>query len=281
MQTLCSVLPDAVAKSTRASFDAFGSCDSAEAVRNAFAPVTENARLGEVWGTNGMHGAPGNRMQQCDRLVLFLAAAPEGPGLYDGATQTNGALIMGIYHGVFSLKCMQYIVETELVDGMPVTRHMNSELQVTQQDLRSIGVSLSAFRLRAQFVDQGDFWSEIVQMVHITIHLGTAISTHYRGQGDESSRRRDGEDRHTVRTICEEAYQVLTTPTESARHTLIAALDRKYRRPGGPRHRECKRSNQRGQTLLGWNILAKVWQKATDNHQGQVAAWVLRTRSET
>jgi hypothetical protein len=36
VQTLCSVLPDAVAKSTRASFDAFGSCDSAEAVRNAF-----------------------------------------------------------------------------------------------------------------------------------------------------------------------------------------------------------------------------------------------------
>ncbi len=274
MHKLCGVLPEAVARSTKQSFEAFGRCETAHAVRNAFVPVTEAAAFGEVWGTNGMHGSPGNGNQACDRLVLFLAAAPEGTALYDGSTQTNGALIMGIYHGVFSLTTMQYIVETELVDGMPVSGHMNSDLPVEVKELASIHVPVKTLRHRGAFVDQSDFWTEIVKMVHITIHLGADLPPHYRGQGNEQSRRVDGEDRLLVRTICEDAHAVLTDPNEVTRLQRIAAMDAKYRRQGGPRSRACKNSRSRPHNLDGWNVLAKVWQLAEHNHEVHVDRWV-------
>jgi hypothetical protein len=281
---LCSVLPSAVAQSARDSFDAFGNCVTAEAVRNAFAPVSEDARLGEVWGTNGMHGAPGNSIQECDRLVLFLAAAPEGQSLYDGGTQTNGALIMGIYHGLFSLEYLQYIVETELVDGMPVTGHMFSDMNVSGEELHDMRVPATAFRETvrhspAHFLQQADFWEEIVRLVHNTIHGGTTVPTVYRGQIDDSNpdRRLEGEDRAKVREICTEVYKVLQCDQQDRRRELIQGMETKFK-TGNERSRSVRQKSRR-QPVAHWENLANVWKKARDNHGRAVRQWLLTARS--
>ena len=276
MHRLCEQLPPGVAQSARESFDAFGTCVTAEQVRNAFAPVSANARLGEVWGTNGMHGAPGNRIQTCDRLVLFLAAAPEGQPMYDGGTQTNGALIMGIYHGLFSLEYLQYIVETELVDGMPVTGHMFSDMNVTGSELVKMGVKTDAFGdavKLSEYVQQGDYWSEIVLLVHNTVYGGNAAPPVYRGQLDANGKRRmEGECRAKVRQICAAVYTVLQCAQPSARTVLVQAIETQFRTQGDRRQASTKRAKTSWLATL--ENLAKVWQKARQNHDTAVGKWL-------